>query len=172
MELENERKSSLKVAVEEIANINNNSTTVADTQTPIVDISADASNIAQVTDDANDQRIAKVDTVEKIVETVELPPKSDEVSLPEEQAETPIQSDQPLSEEKNEIQLEASINDNKETAEEPEKAEEPAKIESFAAAMSSGNTADIGSRFYIKRRILVGNVSKYIAPGTDQRNCI
>lgn len=172
MELENERKSSLKAAVEEIANINNNSTTVADTQTPIVDTSADALNIAQVTDDANDQRIAKIDTIEKIVETVELPPKSDEVSFPEEQVETPIQSDQPLSEEKNEIQLEASINDNKETAEEPEKAEEPSKIESFAAAMSSGNTADIGSRFYIKRRILVGNVSKYIAPGTDQRNCI
>jgi uncharacterized membrane protein len=34
-------------------------------------------------------------------------------------------------------------------------------VESFAAAMSS----DIGSRFYIKRRIIVGNVSKYISPG-------
>lgn len=39
------------------------------------------------------------------------------------------------------------------------------KIESFAAAMSSTNASDVGSRFYIKRRIIVGNVSKYIAPG-------
>lgn len=183
MELENERKSSLKVAVEEITNIDDNNNTVADTQTSIVDTSAGAPNVAQVTDNTNDQQIAKVDTIEKIVETVGSPPKSDEVSLPVVSVETPIQSDQLLLEEKNETQLEASVNGNNETAEESEKteepaklelekAEEPAKIESFAAAMSSGNTADIGSRFYIKRRILVGNVSKYIAPGTDQKNCI
>ncbi|GAA5816070.1 hypothetical protein MFLAVUS_009592 [Mucor flavus] len=42
------------------------------------------------------------------------------------------------------------------------------KIESFAAAMSPANAADVGSRFYIKRRIIVGNVSKYIAP--DRRD--
>lgn len=47
----------------------------------------------------------------------------------------------------------------------PKSQETPPKIESFAAAMSSGTTSDIGSRFYIKRRILVGNVSKFIAPG-------
>ncbi|KAI8374353.1 uncharacterized protein BYT42DRAFT_401271 [Radiomyces spectabilis] len=35
-------------------------------------------------------------------------------------------------------------------------------VESFAAALSS--TDDAGSRFYIKRRIIVGNVSKFIAP--------
>lgn len=34
-------------------------------------------------------------------------------------------------------------------------------VESFAAAMST----DVGSRFYIKRRIIVGNVSKYIPLG-------
>lgn len=39
----------------------------------------------------------------------------------------------------------------------------PPKVESFAAAMTT--SADIGSRFYIKRRIIIGNVSKYMAPG-------
>lgn len=38
------------------------------------------------------------------------------------------------------------------------------KVESFAAAVAP-STADVGSRFYIKRRIIVGNVSKYMAPG-------
>ncbi|KAG2200471.1 hypothetical protein INT47_011451 [Mucor saturninus] len=37
------------------------------------------------------------------------------------------------------------------------------KVESFAAAVTP-STADVGSRFYIKRRIIVGNVSKYMAP--------
>lgn len=47
----------------------------------------------------------------------------------------------------------------------PEDKPSTPKVESFAAAMSSVNSADIGSRFYIKRRIIVGNVSKYMAPG-------
>lgn len=47
---------------------------------------------------------------------------------------------------------------------------ESPKVESLAAAVSSipsssRPTAEIGSRFYIKRRIVVGNVSKFIAPG-------
>ncbi|CAO3675469.1 unnamed protein product [Rhizopus stolonifer] len=46
---------------------------------------------------------------------------------------------------------------------------ESPKVESLAAAVSSipsssRPTAEIGSRFYIKRRIVVGNVSKFIAP--------
>lgn len=36
------------------------------------------------------------------------------------------------------------------------------KVESIAAALS---VPEIGSRFYIKRRIIVGNVSKFISPG-------
>lgn len=35
-------------------------------------------------------------------------------------------------------------------------------VESIAAVMTPSDT---GSRFYIKRRILIGNVSKYIPPG-------
>ncbi|KAI8380375.1 yeats family-domain-containing protein [Blakeslea trispora] len=38
------------------------------------------------------------------------------------------------------------------------------KVESLAAAVSSADTAEVGSRFYIKRRIIVGNVSKFIIP--------
>lgn len=47
---------------------------------------------------------------------------------------------------------------------EQEKEAETPKVESLAAAMVSANTADVGSRFYIKRRIIVGNVSKFMAP--------
>ena len=61
---------------------------------------------------------------------------------------------------------------NESTSSTPAIVESP-KVESLAAAVSSipssssntPTTADIGSRFYIKRRIIVGNVSKFIAPG-------
>lgn len=49
------------------------------------------------------------------------------------------------------------------------------KVESLAAAVSSADTAEVGSRFYIKRRIIVGNVSKFIIPGKlngSSLNCI
>lgn len=46
-----------------------------------------------------------------------------------------------------------------------EKPETP-KVESFAAVMHP--TADAGSRFYIKRRIIVGNVSKFMNPGNKK----
>ncbi|KAG0799353.1 hypothetical protein G6F57_004864 [Rhizopus arrhizus] len=60
---------------------------------------------------------------------------------------------------------------NESTSSTPAIVESP-KVESLAAAVSSipssssntPTTADIGSRFYIKRRIIVGNVSKFIAP--------
>lgn len=50
-----------------------------------------------------------------------------------------------------------------ENKEESEANEDTPKVESFAAAMNT--TTDIGSRFYIKRRIIVGNVSKFMIPG-------
>ena len=41
-------------------------------------------------------------------------------------------------------------------------------MESFAAAVVPTTAIDdIGSRFYIKRQIIVGNVSKFIPPGKD-----
>ncbi|KAI8137701.1 yeats family-domain-containing protein [Fennellomyces sp. T-0311] len=48
----------------------------------------------------------------------------------------------------------------------PTRTEEPKPMESFAAAMSSASTptSDSGSRFYIKKQVVVGNVSKFILP--------
>lgn len=43
---------------------------------------------------------------------------------------------------------------------------ETPKVESVAAVMHP--TADVGSRFYIKRRIIVGNVSKFLNPGKKE----
>lgn len=39
------------------------------------------------------------------------------------------------------------------------------QVESFAAAVLSAPEAEGGSRFYIKRKIIVGNVSKFVPPG-------
>ncbi|KAI9489881.1 hypothetical protein BDB00DRAFT_931609 [Zychaea mexicana] len=57
------------------------------------------------------------------------------------------------------------------TAQEEQQQQQPQPMESFAAAMSSSSApstptggAETGSRFYIKRQVVVGNVSKFILP--------
>jgi transcription initiation factor IIF auxiliary subunit len=58
-----------------------------------------------------------------------------------------------------------TITEEEDKPEETTKAEEsePA-METFDAAMNPSDNTDGGSRFYIKRHIIVGNVSQYIAP--------
>ncbi|GAA5800060.1 hypothetical protein HPULCUR_005482 [Helicostylum pulchrum] len=113
----------------------------------------------QSTESENASNIPKPDAV-KTSETIKPTDQtavstSDKSSklLPEKETEPPATNDNATAEPKP---------DDSNTVE--EKPSTP-KIESFAAAMSSTNSADVGSRFYIKRRIIVGNVSKYIAPG-------
>lgn len=105
-------------------------------------------------------------TIEK-EETVQPPLAAIEPTIDkqEENKETP-------SEATNEQLTPEEIKINESTSSTPAIVESP-KVESLAAAVSSipssssntPTTADIGSRFYIKRRIIVGNVSKFIAPG-------
>lgn len=47
----------------------------------------------------------------------------------------------------------------------PEQQQQQPQVESFAAAVLSAPEAEGGSRFYIKRKIIVGNVSKFVPPG-------
>lgn len=129
---------------------------------------ANASNIPLTINDNNNNNNASKNPSSKLLNTPIVttqnasqdthPDKSSKL-LPEKELEaSPINQ---ISEKKTD-----ESNSNKETDE--EKLSAP-KIESFAAAMSSTNTADVGSRFYIKRRIIIGNVSKYIAPGKDYK---
>lgn len=63
-----------------------------------------------------------------------------------------------------------SVPETKTSAEEEKRSEKGSsstqqQLESFAAAVASPSVDDAGSRFYIKREIIVGNVSKFILPG-------
>lgn len=60
-----------------------------------------------------------------------------------------------------------SLSENEQPSEQDQKPPEQ-PMESFAAAVVPTTAIDdIGSRFYIKRQIIVGNVSKFIPPGKD-----
>lgn len=47
--------------------------------------------------------------------------------------------------------------------------EQSPQVESFAAAVLPATEAEGGSRFYIKRKIIVGNVSKFVPPGKKRK---
>jgi len=157
MELENERKSSLNAADQEaVAAIETSTSLAVETSTPTVNtptLSTTAPKQHAV--DKDSSRKETETTTEKTADTVEAPRTSDDVPVP---SETAMEIATPT--------LKDTSNSTQNKEPEPE---EPAKIESFAAAMSSGTPSDIGSRFYIKRRILVGNVSKFIAPGKKKK---
>lgn len=62
-----------------------------------------------------------------------------------------------------------SSSENEQPSEQDQKPPEQ-PMESFAAAVVPTTAIDdIGSRFYIKRQIIVGNVSKFIPPGKDDQ---
>ncbi|CAO0796640.1 unnamed protein product [Mucor circinelloides] len=153
MELENERKSSLNAADQEaVAAIETSTSLAVETSTPTVNtptLSTTAPKQQHAVDKDSSTKETET-TTEKTADTVEAPRTSDDVPVP---SETAMEIATPT--------LKDTSNSTQNKEPEPE---EPAKIESFAAAMSSGTPSDIGSRFYIKRRILVGNVSKFIAP--------
>lgn len=158
MELENERKSSLNAADQEtVAAIETSTSLAVETSTPTVNtptLSTTAPKQQHAVDKDSPTKETET-TTEMTADTVEAPRTSDDVPVP---SETAMEIATPT--------LKDTSNSTQNKEPEPE---EPAKIESFAAAMSSGTPSDIGSRFYIKRRILVGNVSKFIAPGKKKK---
>jgi hypothetical protein len=178
MELENEkRRNSIAEAEESLSNFNNISLST------ITDMTAD-NDIAQ---SANSSRAASPEPMHPTATEAELPTKAENKPTEESTADAaeqngPDESSKSLTEnveassitdaaapiESKEVaSTGAQASDKAEKEKEQEDKSEAPKVESFAAAMISANTADVGSRFYIKRRIIVGNVSKYMAPGID-----
>ncbi|CEP11888.1 hypothetical protein [Parasitella parasitica] len=145
MELENERRSSLRESEGKV------------TENEDVRTSNEQTQPASMT--SNTVKIEDEQSTEKATEVVEAPQKADRIKPSSETVEATSSESSSMKENEDQPHISPDTKN-----EEPENPEETTKIESFAAAMSSVNAGDIGSRFYIKQRILVGNVSKYIPP--------
>lgn len=92
-------------------------------------------------------------------------PMQSSKSIPETTESTPPQPQPPL--ETTATVTTTSSSENEQPSEQDQKPPEQ-PMESFAAAVVPTTAIDdVGSRFYIKRQIIVGNVSKFIPPGKD-----
>ncbi|KAI8355110.1 hypothetical protein EDC96DRAFT_516363 [Choanephora cucurbitarum] len=98
---------------------------------------------------------------ETVQETNEAQAQSESLHHAPEQT---IEKDEEEKDKPNDPPIETNPPESIENATAEKQVEEQPKVESLAAAVSSADTGDIGSRFYIKRHIIVGNVSKFIIP--------
>ncbi|KAI7901072.1 uncharacterized protein BX663DRAFT_562767 [Cokeromyces recurvatus] len=167
MELENERKSNVPTAISEVKSYETPAKTkTVDTLTTLNHTSAvekaKSSVIPTSVNNVNEKPIESSlsNTVEQTISQKSLGKENSKKPEPSTVAITTNTTTTTANNEEQSKSVQAAdtqIDTNTSTNNIP-------KIESLAAAMSSISTADIGSRFYIKRRILVGNVSKYLAP--------
>ncbi|KAF7731196.1 YEATS domain-containing protein 2 [Apophysomyces ossiformis] len=109
----------------------------------------------------------ELDQTSRHTMTVHTPdrPSEGSKSLPESSISTPattVADEEDEGHEKQQEEQAARPTGNVQSKTEQNQTTEAPAIESFAAALSTAEEG--GSRFYIKKRVIVGNVSKYIAP--------